>query len=94
MPRIQLMSAPAENDAPAPVSTTQRTLASSSQSTQRRGELGDQLRRRTRCVRCGRLSVIVGDGAAAGDEDGFAHGRFSWVGWNDSESGVGGCFRL
>jgi hypothetical protein len=57
MPRIQLRSAPAENDAPAPVRTTQRTFASSSQSTS--AAVRSAIRLSSNALwTCGRLSLI------------------------------------
>ena len=53
-----LMSAPAENPRPAPVSATQRTWGSSSQSISALAQAIEQVVRRTHSGRSGRFSVI------------------------------------
>ena len=64
MPRIQLRSAPAENAAPSPVSTTARTAASAPACASAAVSVGDQCIVE-RVVDCGRFRVSHGDRAAA-----------------------------
>ena len=89
MRRIQLRSAPAENEAPAPVSTTQRTLASSSQSSSAAVRSAISFSSNALCT-CGRFSLISATEPLRATRMDSLMGEFFAVGsWDDSELGWG-----